>query len=195
VTDRGDMATTDASKAHTNAAAVSAAVALNGAAGGVSEPAAAAPAAALAPTAAMTATAAAAAAKQTELLLLARSARGAAAAALARQALEHPAVYQFAELIASPGVAEVCARAAQWRSSACRDYVKMIVCVYVCVPILVPVPMLALLYLCMFISVLTPKDGTAASCRGRPTSLGWICCASLPMAHTRTIWVCATLSE
>jgi len=52
-------------------------------------------------------TATAGAHKLTELLALARAARGAAAAAVIQQALEHPAVFTFGELLASPNIAAV----------------------------------------------------------------------------------------
>ena len=45
--------------------------------------------------------------KLAELLALARAARGAAAAAVIQQALEHPAVFTFGELLASPNIAAV----------------------------------------------------------------------------------------
>ena len=70
-------------------------------------PAAAANGAAAPPATATRQLSPAAAAKLTELLLLARSTHGSAAVAVIRQAIDYPALFAFAELIATPNITAV----------------------------------------------------------------------------------------
>ena len=62
--------------------------------------------------------------KLMELQLLARSARGASAVAIVRQATEHPALFAFGEILAAPGVTEVCARLPRKRDKTGRSAIR-----------------------------------------------------------------------